>query len=99
MYYVVLTKPQLANKKCSNNLINTFSLGDWTAYVAFQIIKVNVAPGSRAMINQTHACEFTNIQPTNYPEFPGHGLAAVTGFFFYNLQKYNFVISLVLISL
>ena len=79
------------SKKCSNNRINTFSLGDFTAYVAFQIIKIDVAPGSRAIINQTHACGLTNIPLTDYPEFPGYGFVAVTGFIFYNLKKYNSV--------
>ena len=49
-----------------------------------------MAPVSRTIINQTHACGLTNIL-TNSPEFPGHGLVAVTGFFSYNLKKYNSV--------
>ena len=93
IYYVFFSQIlcyKLANK-CSNNRINTFSLGDCTAYVAFQIIKVDVAPASRAIINQTHPCGLTNILLPNYPEFSGHGLVAVTSFVSKNLKKYNSV--------
>ena len=57
-----------------------------TAYIAFQIIKVDVTPSVRAEINQSNTCLLANIG-SHIPGLPSHRLSAFTGRFSDNLKR------------
>ncbi len=68
------------------DFILTFVLVSFTAYIAFQIVKVEVTPWARAVINQFDACAFI-FKSFDIPGLTSHRFSAATSVFSDKLEN------------